>query len=77
MWMKAIQITMDESLLAALDGEPDVEREGRSAVIRRAVKDYLERRRADRIAQQYRQAYRRRPATEFAAFEQEQVWPEE
>ena len=76
MLMKAIQITVDEGLLAALDSQTEVKREGRSAVIRRAVEEYLQRRRDERIAEQYRRGYRRHPATEFAPWEEEQVWPE-
>ena len=38
--MKAIQITVDERLLAKLDGDAEVKREGRSAVIRRALTEY-------------------------------------
>jgi metal-responsive CopG/Arc/MetJ family transcriptional regulator len=58
LYMKAIQITMDESLLARLDADEEVRRLGRSAVLRRAVEEYLRRRRAAGIADAYRRAYR-------------------
>ena len=45
--MKAIQISMDESLLAQLDADEEVKRDGRSAVFRRAVSSYLRNRRAN------------------------------
>jgi len=35
--MRAIQITLDERLLADLDADDEVKRDGRSAVLRRAV----------------------------------------
>jgi metal-responsive CopG/Arc/MetJ family transcriptional regulator len=40
--MKPVQIMLDEELLRRLDATPEVEREGRSAVVRRAVAEYLE-----------------------------------
>ncbi|MCP3993988.1 MAG: hypothetical protein GY722_02845 [bacterium] len=43
--MKAIQVMFDESLLLELDAELEVKKQGRSAVLRRLVADYLERRR--------------------------------
>ena len=48
---------MDESLLEALDADEEVRRDGRSAVLRRATAEYLRRRRAQRIDEQYRRAY--------------------
>ena len=51
--MKAIQITLDEALLARLDASAEVRRDGRSAVLRRAAEEYLKRRRRRAIADQY------------------------
>ena len=48
--MKAIQITFDEDLLEELDRDPEVRREGRSVVLRRAAFDYLRRKRRSAIA---------------------------
>ena len=75
--MKAIQITMDEALLEALDAEEEVRRDGRSAVLRRAVADYLRRRRDQRIDEQYRRAYADGAVGhELEGWEEEEVWPE-
>jgi metal-responsive CopG/Arc/MetJ family transcriptional regulator len=75
--MKAIQVTMDEGLLLALDAEEEVQRDGRSAVLRRAVADYLRRRRGQRIDEQYRRAYARGSADpELEGWGEEEVWPE-
>jgi metal-responsive CopG/Arc/MetJ family transcriptional regulator len=75
--MKAIQISMDESLLAELDAEEEVRREGRSAVLRRAVADYLHRRREQRTNEQYRRAYAGGSVDpELAGWEEEEAWPE-
>jgi hypothetical protein len=45
-----------------LDNDEEVKREGRSAVIRRAVADYLRKRRRVTIAEAYRRAYSKQPA---------------
>ena len=39
--MKRIGVTFDETLLERLDQQPEVREQGRSAVLRRAVADYL------------------------------------
>ena len=57
MFMKAIQITFDEQLLHALDEDAEVKRIGRSAVLRKAAKEYLRRSAAARIREQYKRAY--------------------
>ena len=52
--MKAIQITLDDALLARLDADEEVQRDGRSAVLRRAADEYLRRRRKRSIAESVR-----------------------
>jgi hypothetical protein len=76
--MKPIQVMMDEGLLARLDATAEVEREGRSAVLRRAVEEYLERRRRFEIAERYRRAYGADPGLDptFEGWEDEGAWPE-
>lgn len=77
--MRAIQITIDEELLAALDADPEVRRDGRSAVIRRATYDYLRRSQRRAIAEQYEHAYGEGRGLEsgFEGWEDEGRWPEE
>jgi metal-responsive CopG/Arc/MetJ family transcriptional regulator len=60
--MRTIQITFDERLLEKLDSDEEVKIEGRSAVIRRAVADYLRKKRRVKIADAYRRAYSKQPA---------------
>lgn len=69
--MKAIQISIDESLLAQLDADTEVRKDGRSAVLRRAVRAYLEQRRAAEIHAQYQRAYGSKPGLddEFSGWE--------
>lgn len=76
--MKAIQITFDERLLARLDGDEEVKRDGRSAVLRRAVGQYLEKKRRSAIADAYRRGYGKHPAkADLAAWADEAAWPKE
>lgn len=77
--MKTIQITMDEKLLAKLDAHEETQRDGRSAVLRRAVADYLNRRRRVSIADSYKRAYSKKSGLdrEFEGWEDEGVWPKE
>jgi hypothetical protein len=76
--MKAIQISMDDGLLARLDADEEVRRDGRSAVLRRAADLYLRQRRSRAIAGAYERAYGRKPGLgrEFAGWEGEGSWPE-
>lgn len=54
--MKAVQVMFDEKLLAQLDATEEVQREGRSAVLRRAAEEYLKHRLRHQIAEDYRRA---------------------
>ena len=75
-YMKAIQITLDDALLARLDADEEVQRDGRSAVLRRGLTvtapaaQTVDRRIK---ARGYRRA---RGLREFESWEHEGVWPE-
>lgn len=76
--MKAIQITVDALLLARLDADAEARRDGRSAVIRRALEEYLRRRRKRAIADQYAGAYGAGGGLPgFEGWEDEGQWPEQ
>ena len=77
--MKAIRITVDEKLLQELDTLEETARDGRSAVLRRAVAEYLERRRDEDIAARYEKAYRALPPQpgEFDIPDEAHAWPED
>ena len=77
MYVKPLQITMDEELLARLDADEEVQRDGRSAVIRRAVSQYLKARRRKRIAESYRRGYADGVGEELAEWVGEGAWPDE
>ncbi len=76
--MKAIQITIDDWILARLDADPEVKRLGRSAVFRRAVEAYLARMKKRTVSDGYRRAYGAppTPGDELEGWEDEGVWPE-
>jgi metal-responsive CopG/Arc/MetJ family transcriptional regulator len=77
--MKPIQVMFDEQLLAQLDATEEVKRRGRSAVLRRAVEDYLRRRRRWTITERYRQAYGPDGGLgeEYSGWEEQGEWPAE
>lgn len=77
--MKAVQVMFDEELLRRLDADNEVRRRGRSAVLREAVAEFLERRRQAKIAEQYRRAYAESPGLgeDFEGWERQGVWPPE
>ncbi len=70
---------LDETLLRELDATEEVRREGRSAVLRRAARDYLARRRRASIRERYRRAYGRDGGLgeEFKGWEKQGTWPDE
>jgi metal-responsive CopG/Arc/MetJ family transcriptional regulator len=75
--MKAIQITVDDALLARLDADPEVQELGRSAVFRRAVDAYLRQRRRRATGEAYRKAYAGATGVpELEGWSDEGVWPE-
>ena len=62
-----------------LDADQETQRDGRSAVLRRAATEYLNRRRRATIADKYRQAYGGKAGLgrEFEHWEDEGQWPSE
>lgn len=77
--MKAVQVTLDERLLEELDRTEEVARQGRSAVIRRAIAEYLARQRQLEIRERYEAAYGSGEGlgSEFAGWEEQGEWPGE
>lgn len=76
-YMKSIQVTFDEKLLAQLDRDQEVRRHGRSAVLRRAAAEYLRRARRSEISEAYRKAYASGAdeSDELNGWEGQGVWP--
>ncbi len=69
---------MDERLLQRLDADDEVRSIGRSAVLRRAAAEYLQRRRARQVSDAYARAYGHGEGFDdgFAGWEHEGAWPE-
>jgi metal-responsive CopG/Arc/MetJ family transcriptional regulator len=77
---RSVQISVDEDLLRAIDSRPEAKRLGRSAVIRAALRLYLERKRQETTDEQYVRAYGARDtraAEEFDSLLDRQAWPDE
>lgn len=75
--MKAIQVSLDEPLLAALDRSPSVAARGRSAVLREATAAWLAIEQESQIAEAYRRAYADKPPDPELQWPAEaQAWPE-
>lgn len=79
LYMKAIQITVDEALLREIDQSPEARKEGRSAVFRRAAVAYLRQSRQADIARRYATAYAGDASlgSEFLGWEEQGEWPAE
>jgi metal-responsive CopG/Arc/MetJ family transcriptional regulator len=76
--MKTIQVSIDEKLLAELDSCEEVKEQGRSAILRRAVAQYLRRRTRTAISEQYRRAYAAEGGLgeEFSDWDTQGQWPD-
>jgi len=69
----------DERILAKLDADEDVQKVGRSAVLRRIVSDYLRKKTESAIDGRYRKGYADGTGLgpEFDGWEEEGGWPTE
>ena len=77
-YMKAIQITVDERLLRSLDSDSETRRHGRSAVIRSALAQYLKAKRAAEIDEAIRRGYAKAPRDqELEGWPGEGTWPDD
>ena len=76
--MKPIQVLFDEKLLESLDADDEVQRRGRSAVLREAAAEYLRRRRHAAIAHRYEEAYGDGSGVddELEGWSEEGIWPD-
>ena len=77
--MRAIQFTIDAALLRRVDQDPEVKQRGRSAFLRHAIAEYLDRKRAGEIRTAYRRGYQASPPVpdELGPWIEGQAWPEE
>ena len=77
--MRTIQITMDEKLLVRQDAHQETRRIGRSAILRRAVSEFLDRHRRNAITDGYQRAYSDKSGlgVELKRWENKGEWPAE
>ena len=76
--MKAIHVTFDSDLLQRLDQRPEVQKRGRSSVLREIAAAYLAEKRSEDIARQYQEGYAKYPQTEEdLEWASVQAWPDD
>jgi metal-responsive CopG/Arc/MetJ family transcriptional regulator len=77
--MKAVQMTLDENLVAAVDRLARRLKTTRSAFARDALRDALARHRMKELEEKHRAGYQRHPVKdrEFDIWEAEQQWGDE
>ena len=77
--MKTIQMTLDESLVEAVDRVSKQLNTSRSAFTRKALREALVRYSQEQMERKHREGYARHPvsADEFSVWETEQAWGEE
>ena len=76
--METIQVVMEAELVKAADRAARRLKVNRSALIRGALREHLERLRQRELERQEREAYERIPddTTEFAVWDKVAAWPE-
>jgi metal-responsive CopG/Arc/MetJ family transcriptional regulator len=76
--MKPVQVLFDDDLLAELDTDSDVQKRGRSKVLRELVASYLKERRQAIVDSQYAAGYggEAQVHDELAGWDEEGEWPE-
>lgn len=80
---RSVQISLDEDLLKAIDLRPETKRDGRSAVIKRALRLYLEHAQRESVDESYARGYGQKAASskkaersaEFDPMLSGQAWP--
>lgn len=77
--MKPVQVLFDEELLAELDADEQVQKVGRSRVLRQLAASYLKRCREAGVDARYVAGYGEGPrvAEELEGWEEEGVWPDD
>jgi metal-responsive CopG/Arc/MetJ family transcriptional regulator len=76
---KPVQISIDEELLERIDADPDVEKRGRSAFVRAALRYYLKVKRRRSVDDAITRAYGRHAGEARAESDElieTQAWPE-
>jgi metal-responsive CopG/Arc/MetJ family transcriptional regulator len=74
--MRAIQMTLDDDLVKAVDRVSKQLRTSRSSFARKALREALSRYNREQLERKHRQGYEKQPVTadEFSVWETEQAW---
>jgi metal-responsive CopG/Arc/MetJ family transcriptional regulator len=77
--MRTIQMTLDDSLVKAVDRVSKELRTSRSAFARKALREALARYKLEQFEHKHRRGYERHPVAtnEFSVWESEQAWGDE
>jgi len=77
--MKPVQVLFDEELLAELDADEQVQKVGRSRVLRQLAASYLKRRHEADLDARYTKGYGEdaRVSEELQGWDEEGVWPDD
>jgi len=77
--METIQVVLDAKLLKAADVAAKRQKMNRSALIRRALEEYLRRLSVAELEERDRRGYEKRPQTseEYLPLERVAAWPED
>ncbi len=76
--METIQIVLDRKLLQATDRAARRTKQNRSALVRDALREHLQRLEVRILEERDRQGYTKKPASdEFTKWEAEAAWPAE
>lgn len=78
-FMRTIQMTLDDDLVEAVDRVSKLLHTSRSAFTRQALRETLARYNLEQLERQHRRGYERNPVAsdEFSAWEMEQTWGDE
>jgi len=81
---RSVQISLDEELLREIDGRPETKRDGRSAVVKRALLLYMDTKQRETVDEKYARAYgsgrrgsKAERSNEFDSLLDAQAWPDE
>ena len=77
--MKPVQVLFDDDLLAELDTDSDVQKHGRSKILRELVASYLKERRRTIVDSQYAAGYggEAQVSDDLAGWDEEGEWPDD
>lgn len=71
---RSVKISLDEELLREVDGQAETRQESRSAIVRRALRLYLDRKRQQKTEERYVRGFGKSIPAEFDELLDGQAW---